>query len=55
MKKAKFLHHLPKHSAQGEIIRTGNGVIQAHFWTDIQLNIQGCLLQFKILVCDTQA
>ena len=53
--KANFLHHLPKHSAQGEIIRTGNGVIQAHFWTDIQLNIQGCLLQFKVLVCDMQA
>ena len=55
MKKAKFLHHLPKHSAQGKIIKTGNGVIKAHFWTDLQLNIQGCLLQLKILVCDTQA
>ena len=53
--KATFLHHLPKHSAQGEIIRTGNGVINAHFWTDLQVNIQGCLVQLKVLVCDTQA
>ena len=52
--KATYLHHLPKHSAEGEVIRTGNGTIKAHFWTDIQVNIQGCLLQLKILVCDTQ-
>ena len=49
------MHHLPKHDAIGEIIRTGNGTINAHFWTDIQINVQGCLLQLKILVCDTQA
>ena len=48
--KATFLHYLPKHSAQGEIIRTGNGVINAHFWTDLQVNIQGCLVQLKVLV-----
>ena len=52
---ATFLHHLPKHDATGEIIQTGNGTIKAHFWTDIQINVQGCLLQLKILVCDTQA
>ena len=52
---ATFLHHLPKHDATGEIIHTGNGTIKAHFWTDIQVNIQWCLLQLKILVCDTQA
>ena len=52
---ATFLHHLPKHDATGEIICTGNGTINAHFWTDIQINVQGCLLQLKILVCDTQA
>ena len=50
-----FLHHLPKHDATGEIIRTGNGTINAHFWTDIQINVQGYLLQLKLLVCDTQA
>ena len=52
---ATFLHHLPKHDATGEIIHTGNGTIKAHFWTDIQINVEGCLLQLKILVCDTQA
>ena len=31
------------------------GNIAAHFWTDIQVNIQGCLIQLKVLVCDTQA
>ena len=50
-----FLHHLPKYDATGEIIQTGNGTIAAHFWTDIQVNIQGCLIQLKVLVCDTQA
>ena len=52
---ATFLHHLPKHDATGEIIRTGNGTINAPFWTDIQINVQECLLQLKTLVCDTQA
>ena len=52
---ATFLHHLPKHNATEEIISTGNGTIKAHFWTDIQINVQGCLLQLTILVCDTQA
>ena len=49
------MHHLPKYDATGEIIRTGNGTIATHFWTDIQINIQGCLIQLKVLVCDTQA
>ena len=52
---ATLLHHLPKYDATGEIICTGNGTIAAHFWTDIQVNIQGCLIQLKVLVCDTQA
>ena len=52
---ATFLHHLPKYNATGEIIQTGNGTIAAHFWTDIQINIQGCLIQLKVLVCDSQA
>ena len=46
---------MPKQDATGEIICTGNGTIKAHFWTDIQINVQGCLLQLKILVCDIQA
>ena len=29
--------------------------MKTHFWTDILLNAQGCMLQFKLLVCDTQA
>ena len=53
--KATFLHHLPKYDATGETIRTGNGNIAAHFWTNLQVNIQGCLIQLKVLVCDTQA
>ena len=52
---ATFLHHLPKYDATGETILTGNGTIAAHFWTDIQVNIQGCLIQLKVLVCDKQA
>ena len=52
---ATFLRHLPRYDATGEIIHTGNGAIAAHFWTDIQLNVQGCLIQLKVLVCDTQA
>ena len=52
---ATFLYHLLKYDVTGEIIRTGNGTIAAHFWTNIQINIQGCLIQLKVLVCDTQA
>ena len=26
-----------------------------YFWIDIPINIQGCMLQLKLLVCDTQA
>ena len=29
--------------------------MQTHFWIDVPVNIQGCLLQLKLLVCDTQA
>ena len=52
---ATFLHHLPKYDATSDTICTGNGNIAAHFWTDIQVNIQGCLIQLKVLVCDKQA
>ena len=53
--KATFLHDLPKHDATGETIKTGNGTIPCHFWMDIAVYIQGCLLQLKVLVCNTQA
>ena len=29
--------------------------MKTHFWIDILLNVQGCMVQFKLLVCDTQA
>ena len=51
--KAYYLHHLPKKNAQAQTIHTGNGPVKTHFWIDILLNIQGCMIQFKLLVCDT--
>ena len=53
--KAYYLHHLPKENAEAQTIHTGNRPIKTHFWIDILLNIQGCMIQFKLLVCDTQA
>ena len=53
--KAYYLHHLPKEVDTINTIHTGNGPIQTRFWIDILLNIQGCMLQFKLLVCDTKA
>ena len=52
---AYYLHHLPKAPTAAKTIHTGNGPVNTHFWIDILLNIQGCMLQFKLLVCDTQA
>ena len=54
--KAYYLHHLPK-EREARTIHTCNGAVQAHFWIDISVNIQGCMLQLKLklLVCDTQA
>ena len=54
-KKAYYLHHLPKENAEAQRIHTGNGPVKTHFWIDILLNIQGCMIQFKLLVCDTLA
>ena len=51
---AYYLHHLPK-EWEARTIHTGNGTIQTHFWIDLPVNIQGCILQLKLLVCDTQA
>ena len=53
--KAYYLHHLPKAQAAAQTIHTGNGPVKRHFWIDILLNVQGCMIQFKLLVCDTQA
>ena len=52
--KAYYLHHLPKEDENIKTIHTGNGPIKTRFWIDILLNIQGCMLQFKLLVCDTK-
>ena len=52
---AYYLHHLPKAPTAAKTIQTGNGPVNTHFWIDILLNVQGCMLQFKLLVCDTQA
>ena len=35
-------------------IHTGNGAIEAHFLIDLPLNIQGVLIQLRLLVCDSQ-
>ena len=52
---AYYLHHLPKAPTVAKAIQTGNGPVKTHFWIDILLNVQGCMIQFKLLVCDTQA
>ena len=52
---AYYLHHLPKVPMAAKTIHTGNSPVKTHFWIDILLNIQGCMIQFKLLVCDTQA
>ena len=52
---AYYLHHLPKAPTAAKTIQTSNGPVKTHFWIDILLNVQGCMIQFKLLVCDTQA
>ena len=52
---AYYLHHLPKAPTAAKTIHTGNGPVNTYFWIDILLNVQGCMIQFKLLVCDTQA
>ena len=49
------MHHLPKAPTAAKTIHTGNSPVKTHFWIDILLNVQGCMIQFKLLVCDTQA
>ena len=52
---AYYLHHLPKVPTAAKTIQTGNGPVKTHFWIDILLNVQGGMIQFKLLLCDTQA
>ena len=52
---AYYLHHLLRAPTAAKTIHTGNGPVKTHFWIDILLNVQGCMIQFKLLVCDTQA
>ena len=52
---ACYLHHLPKAPMAAKTILTGNGPVKTHFWIDVLLNVQGCMIQLKLLVCDTQA
>ena len=52
---AYYLHHLPKVPTSAKTILTGNGPVKTHFWIDVLLNVQGCIIQLKLLVCDTQA
>ena len=52
---AYYLHHLPKVPMVAKTIHTANSPVKTHFWIDILLNVQGCMIQFKLLVCDTQA
>ena len=52
---AYYLHHLPKAPMAAKTILTGNGPVKTHFWIDLLLNVQGCMIQLKLLVCDTQA
>ena len=52
---AYYLQHLPKAPTAAKTILTGNGPVKTHFWIDVLLNVQGCMIQLKLLVCDTQA
>ena len=52
---AYYLHHLPKAPMAAKTILTGNGPVKTHFWIDVLLNVQGCMIQLKLLVCNTQA
>ena len=53
-----YLHNeiqrLPTVKPHHTRIHTGNGSIEAHFLIDLPLNIQGVLIQLRLLVCDSQ-
>ena len=50
---AYYLHHLPKAPTAAKTILTGNGPVKTNFWIDVLRNVQGCMIQLKLLVCDT--
>ena len=52
---AYYLHHLSKPPTAAKTILTGNGPVKTHFWIDVLLNVQGCMIQLKLLICNTQA
>ena len=52
---AYYLHHLLKVPTAAKTILTGNGPVKTHFWIDVLLNVQGCMIQLKLLICNTQA
>ena len=52
---AYYLHHLPKAPMAAKTVLTGNSPVKTHFWIDVLLNVQGCMIQLKLLVCDMQA
>ena len=52
---AYYLHHLPKVPTAAKTIHTDNGPVKTQFFMDMLLNVQRCMIQFKMLVCDTQA
>ena len=53
--KHEIFHTLPKVNANKQKTMTGNGSIQAYFWMDIPLVIQGIYLQLRCIVCDSTA
>ena len=48
------IQRLPTVKPNHTRIHTGNGSIEAHFLIDLPLNIQGVLIQLRLLVCDSQ-
>ena len=48
------IQRLPTVKPHHTRIHTGNGSIEAHFLIDLPLNIQGVLIQLRLLVCDSQ-
>ena len=41
---AYYLHHLPKAPTAAKTIQTGNHPVKTHFWIDLLLNVQGCMI-----------
>ena len=52
---ATYLHTLPKAPESVIRIYTGNGEVKVHFWLELNLVCSGVRIQFKVLVCESQA